>query len=112
VVIGVDHNGRDIPREGREKVFAAFYRLARSRNCQSGGGGLGLSPAGSHDSTVIPLTSTAQVFGGQLAILARIFLGNASAKDEGAHLRLTHELVGFPSVERASRETMSWCDSA
>jgi signal transduction histidine kinase len=45
VVICVDDNGPGIPPEEREKVFAPFYRLERSRNRETGGVGLGLSVA-------------------------------------------------------------------
>jgi len=82
----IDDNGPGIPPEEREKVFAAFYRLERSRNRETGGVGLGLSVAREHGGDII-LTA----FKGaglrvrmQLPILAKMFTGNASAKDEVA----------------------------
>lgn len=39
----VDDNGPGIPKEKREDVFRAFYRLENSRNKETGGIGLGLA---------------------------------------------------------------------
>ena len=43
--IVVDDDGPGIPKEKREDVFKAFYRLDESRNKETGGVGLGLSIA-------------------------------------------------------------------
>jgi two-component system osmolarity sensor histidine kinase EnvZ len=43
VKIIVDDNGPGIPKEKREDVFRAFYRLENSRNKETGGIGLGLA---------------------------------------------------------------------
>lgn len=43
VEIIVEDDGPGIPKEKREDVFKAFYRLDESRNSQTGGIGLGLS---------------------------------------------------------------------
>jgi two-component system, OmpR family, osmolarity sensor histidine kinase EnvZ len=45
VWIAIDDDGPGIPREQREAVFKAFYRLDRSRNPSTGGVGLGLTIA-------------------------------------------------------------------
>ena len=45
VEISVEDNGPGIPKEKREDVFKAFYRLDESRNSKTGGVGLGLSIA-------------------------------------------------------------------
>jgi signal transduction histidine kinase len=45
VVIAIDDHGPGIPADEREKVFAPFYRLERSRNRETGGAGLGLAVA-------------------------------------------------------------------
>ena len=45
VEITVEDNGPGIPKEKREEVFKAFYRLDESRNQETGGVGLGLSIA-------------------------------------------------------------------
>ena len=45
VWIAVDDNGPGIPKEQREAVFKAFYRLEGSRNPTTGGVGLGLTIA-------------------------------------------------------------------
>ena len=39
----VDDNGPGIPKDEREAVFRAFYRLENSRNKETGGIGLGLA---------------------------------------------------------------------
>lgn len=41
--ITVDDNGPGIPKDKREAVFRAFYRLENSRNKETGGVGLGLA---------------------------------------------------------------------
>ena len=41
--IVVDDNGPGIPKDKREEVFRAFYRLENSRNKETGGIGLGLA---------------------------------------------------------------------
>lgn len=43
VIIVVDDNGPGIPKDKREDVFRAFYRLENSRNKETGGIGLGLA---------------------------------------------------------------------
>ena len=43
--ITIDDDGPGIPKEKREDVFKAFYRLDESRNKETGGVGLGLSIA-------------------------------------------------------------------
>ncbi|KQV89953.1 sensor protein RstB [Massilia sp. Root351] len=45
IVIAVEDDGPGIPAAERERVFAPFYRLDRSRDRASGGFGLGLSIA-------------------------------------------------------------------
>ena len=45
VVVTIDDDGPGIPEDEREKVFAPFYRLERSRSRDTGGTGLGLSVA-------------------------------------------------------------------
>jgi signal transduction histidine kinase len=44
-IITIDDDGPGIPAEERERVFAPFYRLERSRNRDTGGVGLGLAVA-------------------------------------------------------------------
>ena len=39
----VDDNGPGIPKDKRDEVFRAFYRLEKSRNKETGGIGLGLA---------------------------------------------------------------------
>lgn len=41
--IVIDDNGPGIPKEQRENVFRAFYRIENSRNKETGGVGLGLA---------------------------------------------------------------------
>lgn len=43
VEISIEDNGPGIPKEKREDVFKAFFRLDESRNTQTGGVGLGLT---------------------------------------------------------------------
>ena len=43
--VTIDDDGPGIPKEKREEVFKAFYRLEGSRNKETGGVGLGLSIA-------------------------------------------------------------------
>ena len=43
IAIFVDDNGQGIPKDKRDEVFKAFYRLEESRNKETGGIGLGLS---------------------------------------------------------------------
>lgn len=43
IAIFVDDNGPGIPKDKRDDVFKAFYRLEESRNKETGGIGLGLS---------------------------------------------------------------------
>lgn len=43
VSVEVEDNGPGIPKEKREEVFKAFYRLENSRNKETGGIGLGLA---------------------------------------------------------------------
>ena len=43
VNIAVDDNGPGIPKDKRDEVFRAFYRLEGSRNKETGGIGLGLA---------------------------------------------------------------------
>ncbi len=43
VVIVIDDNGPGIPKDKREDVFRAFYRIDNSRNKETGGIGLGLA---------------------------------------------------------------------
>ena len=43
IAIFVDDNGQGIPKDKRDDVFKAFYRLEESRNKETGGIGLGLS---------------------------------------------------------------------
>ena len=43
VEIAIEDDGPGIPKEKREDVFKAFYRLDESRNLETGGVGLGLS---------------------------------------------------------------------
>ena len=45
VEIVIEDNGPGIPKERREDVFKAFFRLDESRNSETGGVGLGLSIA-------------------------------------------------------------------
>ena len=45
IEISVDDDGPGIPEDERERIFAPFYRLDRSRDRASGGFGLGLSIA-------------------------------------------------------------------
>ena len=45
LIITVDDDGPGIPKEKREDVFKAFYRIDESRNKETGGVGLGLSIA-------------------------------------------------------------------
>ena len=45
VVITIEDRGPGIPEDDREKVFAPFYRLERSRSRETGGAGLGLAVA-------------------------------------------------------------------
>ncbi|MGY8961929.1 MAG: ATP-binding protein [Rhodospirillales bacterium] len=45
VEIYIDDNGTGIPKEQRENVFKAFYRIDASRNPQTGGVGLGMTIA-------------------------------------------------------------------
>jgi signal transduction histidine kinase len=90
VVICVDDNGPGIPPEEREKVFAPFYRLERSRNRETGGVGLGLSVvrtvAREHggDITLTDLDGPGLRVRMHLPIPARAFPGNPSAKNEVA----------------------------
>lgn len=42
-IITVDDNGPGIPKDKRDEVFRAFYRLEDSRNKETGGVGLGLA---------------------------------------------------------------------
>ena len=43
VHITLDDDGKGIPKDKRQEVFQAFYRLDASRNAETGGVGLGLS---------------------------------------------------------------------
>ena len=43
IAIFVDDNGPGIPKDKRDDVFRAFYRLEGSRNKETGGIGLGLA---------------------------------------------------------------------
>ena len=43
ICILVDDDGPGIPKEKRDEVFRAFYRLEESRNKETGGVGLGLA---------------------------------------------------------------------
>ena len=45
LMIAIEDDGPGIPKDKREDVFKAFYRLENSRNKETGGGGLGLSIA-------------------------------------------------------------------
>jgi signal transduction histidine kinase len=87
VVISVDDNGPGIPPEEREKVFAPFYRLERSRNRETGGVGLGLSVARTvarehgGDITLADLEGAGLGVRMYLPSLARTLPGKASAKD-------------------------------
>ncbi|MFZ6657590.1 ATP-binding protein [Undibacterium sp. TJN19] len=58
VEILVDDDGPGIPVEEREHIFAAFYRLDRSRDRATGGFGLGLAIA----------QKAVQVHGGQISV--------------------------------------------
>ncbi len=45
VTVRIDDRGPGIPEDERERVFAPFYRMERSRSRETGGAGLGLSVA-------------------------------------------------------------------
>ena len=45
LIIAIEDDGPGIPKDKREDVFKAFYRLENSRNKETGGVGLGLSIA-------------------------------------------------------------------
>ena len=45
LMIAIEDDGPGIPKDKREDVFKAFYRLENSRNKETSGGGLGLSIA-------------------------------------------------------------------
>lgn len=45
LMIAIEDDGPGIPKDKREDVFKAFYRLENSRNKETGGVGLGLSIA-------------------------------------------------------------------
>jgi signal transduction histidine kinase len=45
VVIRIDDEGRGIPKDDLEKVFAPFHRVEHSRSRETGGTGLGLNVA-------------------------------------------------------------------
>jgi len=45
VTVRIDDRGPGIPEDERERVFAPFYRMERSRSRETGGAGLGLAVA-------------------------------------------------------------------
>lgn len=45
LMIAIEDDGPGIPKDKREDVFKAFYRLENSHNKETGGVGLGLSIA-------------------------------------------------------------------
>ncbi len=61
VAVRIDDRGPGIPEDQRERVFAPFYRMERSRSRETGGAGLGLAVA----------RSIVRAHGGDIALDAR-----------------------------------------
>mgnify|MGYP001158989968 CR=1 FL=1 len=81
IVVTIDDGGPGIPEAEREKVFAPFYRLERSRSRETGGTGLGLSVA----------RSVIRAHGGEIAL---------SDRPDGGGLRQTVTLPVKPAGDR------------